>query len=365
MSAPQISSPACTSPQQPSLPRQHTIPSIKTGSRPCSAITDHSRENKPLPTTVPASKSLHDDCTVKTGQPSQITTSLHALFYSAARGCFARLFHCFARLLAAVLLGCSRLFRCFAVLRGCFARLLAAVLLGCFARLDTAVLLFCSAAHGNCFSLSACIKARSAKLRPSRYASNCYGGALRRRIATEQALTSSQRSFALFGPAGSITGVQATLSLVVCRLIYRLKTSTSPSFGSTASDVAPTCVLERGAINTSCLPHTTGRLEQRCFINKNHRPAYSRAPREKPPNLVAAADDHLPPLAQQLEQRVTEQRRNYSAHSSRSRQYARTRVPTAPPHEVSFLASLPTLLLSRLQKVTTCAKELRIVNRPG
>ena len=118
MSAPQISSPACTSPQQPSLPRQHTIPSIKTGSRPCSAITDHSRENKPLPTTVPASKSLHDDCAVKTGQPSQLTTSLHALFYSAARGCFARLFHCFARLLAAVSLCC-------------FARLDTAVLLGC------------------------------------------------------------------------------------------------------------------------------------------------------------------------------------------------------------------------------------------
>ena len=211
------------------------------------------------------------------------------------------------------------------------------------------------------------MKARSAKLRPSRYASNCYGGALRRRIATEQALTSSQRSFALFGPAGSITGVQATLSLVVCRLICRLKTSTSPSFGSTQllQTSLPNACWNAGLL-TLPVCHTQLVVSSNAVsLTKNHRPAYSRAPREKPPNLVAAADDHLPPLAQQLEQRVTEQRRNYSAHSSRSRQYARTRVPTAPPHEVSFPASLPTLLLSRLQKVTTCAKELRIVNRPG
>ena len=78
MSAPQISSPACTSPQQPSLPRQHTIPSVKTGSRPCCAITDHFHENKPLPTTVPASKSLHDDCAGKPGQSSQLNITPNA-----------------------------------------------------------------------------------------------------------------------------------------------------------------------------------------------------------------------------------------------------------------------------------------------
>ena len=113
-----------------------------------------------------------------------------------------------------------------------------------------------------------------------------FRGALRHRIATEQALASSRRSAALFGPAGRITGVQASLLLSVCRPIQKLKTSKSPSFTSSASDVAPCCVLERVAINDKIPIATRSRwcratlLHGLTIFSKNHQPAYSRAPRE-------------------------------------------------------------------------------------